>query len=172
MLNDRTRLVAVGWASNAVGTINPIAEIAERAHAAGAWVYVDAVHAAPHLPLDARAVDADFVACSVYKFFGPHVGAVYGRREILEALPAYKVRPADHKFETGHPATSRARPGAVAAVEYLADVGRRYGGAPDGAGRRERVARRDARDPRLRDGPLPAPRERASARSTASRSSA
>ncbi|HET7182350.1 MAG TPA: aminotransferase class V-fold PLP-dependent enzyme, partial [Candidatus Limnocylindrales bacterium] len=76
VLNERTRLVAVGWASNAVGTINPIAEIAKRVHAAGAWLFVDAVHAAPHLPLDARAVDADFVACSVYKFFGPHVGAI------------------------------------------------------------------------------------------------
>ena len=138
VLNDRTRLVAVGWASNAVGTINPIAEIAERVHRAGAWLYVDAVHAAPHLALDARAVGADFVACSVYKFFGPHLGAVYGRRDILESLPAYKVRPADHKFETGTQ-NFEGQAGTVAAVEYLADVGSRYGGAPDGAGRRDRV---------------------------------
>ena len=87
VLNERTRLVAVGWASNAVGTINPIADIAERAHRVGAEVFVDAVHAAPHLPLDARAAGADYVACSVYKFFGPHVGAVYARREIMERLP-------------------------------------------------------------------------------------
>ena len=138
VINDRTRLVAVGWASNAVGTINPIAEIAERAHAVGAWVYVDAVHAAPHLPLDSRAENADFVACSVYKFFGPHVGAVYGRRDILESLPAYKVRPAGHKFETGTQ-NFEGQAGTVAAVEYLADLGSRYGGAPDGVSRRDRV---------------------------------
>jgi cysteine desulfurase family protein (TIGR01976 family) len=136
LLNDRTRLVAVGWASNAVGTINPIAEIAKRVHAAGAWLFVDAVHAAPHLPLDARAVDADFVACSVYKFFGPHVGAIYGRRSIREHLPAYKVRPAEDRFETGT-GNFEGYAGAVAAVEYLADLGRRYGGAGEGAGRRE-----------------------------------
>lgn len=138
LLNERTRLVAVGWASNAVGSINPIAEIAKRAHAVGAWVYVDAVHAAPHLPLDARAVDADFVACSVYKFFGPHVGAVYGRREILDRLPAYKVRPASHKFETGT-GTFEGYAGSAAAVEYLADIGRRYGGADGDANRRAAV---------------------------------
>ena len=138
VLNDRTRLVAVGWASNAVGTINPVAEIAERAHEAGAMVYVDAVHAAPHLPLDARAAGADFVACSVYKFFGPHLGAVYGRRDILESLPAYKVRPAGHRFETGTQ-NFEGQAGTVAAVEYLADLGSRYGGAADGAGRRDRV---------------------------------
>jgi cysteine desulfurase family protein (TIGR01976 family) len=138
VLNERTRLVAVGWASNAVGTINPVAEIAERAHRAGAWVYVDAVHAAPHLPLDARAVDADFVACSTYKFFGPHLGAVYGRREILAGLPAYKVRPASHRFETGT-LNFEGAAGAAAAVGYLADLGVRYGSAPDGGSRRERV---------------------------------
>jgi cysteine desulfurase family protein (TIGR01976 family) len=138
VLNERTRLVAVGWASNAVGTINPIVEIAERAHRVGAWLYVDAVHAAPHLSLDARAVDADFVACSAYKFFGPHVGAVYGRREILERLPSYKVRPASHRFETGT-GNLEGDAGALAAVEYLADLGGRYGGAPAGATRRERV---------------------------------
>jgi cysteine desulfurase family protein (TIGR01976 family) len=138
VLGPRTRLVAVGWASNAVGTINPVAEVAARAHRAGAWVYVDAVHAAPHLSLDARAVDADFVACSVYKFFGPHVGAVYGRREILEALPAYKVRPAEHRFETGT-GNFEGYAGALAAVDYLAWVGERLGGAPSDAGRRAKL---------------------------------
>ncbi|MEO8273213.1 MAG: cysteine desulfurase-like protein [Chloroflexota bacterium] len=136
VLNERTKLVAVGWASNAVGTINPIAEVVKRAHAAGAWVYVDAVHGAPHLPLDARAVDADFVACSVYKFFGPHVGAVYGRRSITKQLPTYKVRPADHRFETGT-GNFEGYAGALAAIEYLADVGRRYGGAAAGSSRRQ-----------------------------------
>ena len=139
VLNDRTRLVAVGWASNAVGTINPIAEISRRVHAVGAWLYVDAVHAAPHLPLDARAVDADFVACSVYKFFGPHVGAVYGRREVLASLPAYKVRPASHRFETGT-GNFEGYAGAAAAVGYLADLGSHYGGATGAAGRREQVS--------------------------------
>jgi cysteine desulfurase family protein (TIGR01976 family) len=138
LLNERTKLVAVGWASNAVGTINPVAEVAKRAHAAGAWVYVDAVHAAPHLSLDARAVDADFVACSVYKFFGPHVGAVYARREIAQRLPTYKVRPAEHHFETGT-GNFEGYAGAAAAIEYLADIGVRYGDAASGGTRRARV---------------------------------
>jgi cysteine desulfurase family protein (TIGR01976 family) len=138
VLNERTRLVAVGWASNAVGTINPIAEIAKRAHAVGAWLFVDAVHATPHLPLDARAVDADFVACSVYKFFGPHVGAVYGRRSITDTLPTYKVRPASVRFETGT-GNFEGYAGALAAVEYLADIGRTYGDAAAGSSRREAV---------------------------------
>ena len=138
VLNERTRLVAVGWASNAVGTINPIREIAQRVHRVGAWLYVDAVHAAPHIALDARAVDADFVACSVYKFFGPHLGALYGRREIMASLPAYKVRPASSRFETGT-GNHEGDAGAAAAIEYLADLGVRYGGAPAGASRRERV---------------------------------
>ncbi|TAJ99157.1 MAG: cysteine desulfurase-like protein [Chloroflexota bacterium] len=138
LLSPRTRLVAVGWASNAVGTINPIARIAAAAHRVGALVYVDAVHAAPHVALDARAVDADFVACSVYKFFGPHLGAVYGRRSILAALRAYKVRPAGHRFETGT-GNFEGQAGALAAIAYLEDVGR-MAGAPAGATRRERLA--------------------------------
>ena len=138
VVGRRTRLVAVGWASNAVGTINPIAEITARAHRAGALVYVDAVHAAPHLSLDARAVDADFVACSVYKFFGPHVGAVYGRRDVVALLPAYKVRPASHRFETGT-GNFEGYAGALAAVEYLAWVGEQFGGAGRAATRRERL---------------------------------
>ncbi|HJP88284.1 MAG TPA: cysteine desulfurase-like protein [Candidatus Limnocylindrales bacterium] len=136
VLNERTKLVAVGWASNAVGTINPIAEIAKRVHAVGAWLFVDAVHAAPHLPLDARAMDADFVACSVYKFFGPHVGAIYGKRAIRQRLPAYKVRPAEDRFETGT-GNFEGYAGAAAAVEYIADLGRRYGGASADSSRRE-----------------------------------
>ena len=138
LLGPRTRLVAVGWASNAVGTINPVGDIAALAHRHGALVYVDAVHAAPHLSLDARAVDADFVACSVYKFFGPHVGAVYGRREVLAALPAYKVRPADHRFETGT-GNFEGDAGALAAVAYLAWVGERFGGADRDASRRSKL---------------------------------
>jgi cysteine desulfurase family protein (TIGR01976 family) len=138
LLSPRTRLVAVGWASNAVGTINPVAEVTRLAHDAGAWVYVDAVHAAPHLSLDARAVGADFVACSVYKFFGPHVGALYGRRELLETLPAYKVRPATHKFETGT-GNFEGYAGALAAVEYLADIGVATGEAAPDVNRRTKL---------------------------------
>ena len=129
LLGPRTRLVAVGWASNAVGTINPIAAIADRVHRAGAWLYVDAVHAAPHLSLDARAVEADFVACSVYKFFGPHVGALYGRRDLLAELPTYKVRPAEWRFETGT-GNFEGWAGALAAIDYLAWVGQRFGSLP------------------------------------------
>ena len=138
VLNERTKLVAVGWASNAVGTINPVAEIVRRAHAAGAWTYLDAVHAAPHLPLDVRAVGTDFLACSTYKFFGPHAGVLYGRREVLDALPAYKLRPAEDRFETGT-GNFEGLAGVTAAVDYLADVGTTAGGAGKEASRRERV---------------------------------
>jgi cysteine desulfurase family protein (TIGR01976 family) len=137
LLTSRTRLVAMGWASNAVGTINPVAEAVELAHSAGAWAYLDAVHAAPHLSLDARAIDADFVACSAYKFFGPHVGAVCGRRSILAGLPVYKVRPAENRFETGT-GNFEGYAGARAAIGYLEDVGR-MAGAPATATRRERL---------------------------------
>jgi cysteine desulfurase family protein (TIGR01976 family) len=138
LLTDRTRLVAVGWASNAVGTINPVAEIVRRAHAAGAWTYVDAVHAAPHLPIDVRALGTDFLACSTYKFFGPHAGVLYGRAEVLAALPAYKLRPAEDRFETGT-GNFEGLAGVIAAVDYLAGVGSAYGGAAATAPRRERV---------------------------------
>ena len=138
LVSPRTRLVAVGWASNAVGTINPIAEIADIARRAGAWTFVDAVHAAPHLPLDARAVGVDFLACSTYKFFGPHVGALYIRGELMDALPAYKVKPASHRFETGT-GNFEGYAGARAAVEYLADVGTRFGDVAASASRRARV---------------------------------
>jgi cysteine desulfurase family protein (TIGR01976 family) len=146
-LSERTRLVAVGLASNAVGTVNPVAEIGRRAHAAGAWMFVDAVHYAPHGPLDVAALGADFLACSAYKFFGPHVGVLWGRAEIMDSLPAYKVRPAADHWETGTQ-NHEGIAGTLAAVEYLADLGERFGagggagaGAPDaaGAGRRARL---------------------------------
>jgi len=131
LLTERTKLVAVGYASNAVGTINDVRRIAELAHDIGAWVYIDAVHYAPHGPIDVQAIDCDFLVCSTYKFFGPHLGALYGRYERLEALPAYKVRPADsdppYKFETGTQ-SFEALAGATAAVNYLASVGQRFGG--------------------------------------------
>jgi cysteine desulfurase family protein (TIGR01976 family) len=128
ILHERPRLVAFGWASNAVGTINPVAELVHRAHEAGALTFVDAVHAAPHLPIDVQAIGTDFLACSVYKFFGPHAGVLYGRREALEALPTYKLRPAGDRFETGT-LNHEGIAGSLAAVEYIAEVGRRYGAA-------------------------------------------
>jgi cysteine desulfurase family protein (TIGR01976 family) len=134
VLGPRTRLVAFGWASNAVGTINAVEEIVRRAHAVGAWTYVDAVHFAPHGPIDVRAIDTDFLACSAYKFFGPHVGILYGKRELLDALPAYKVRPAEDRFETGT-GNFEGIAGTHAAIEYLAWLGRSFGDAPDDAGR-------------------------------------
>jgi selenocysteine lyase/cysteine desulfurase len=107
-----------------------VSRIAELAHAVGAWVYVDAVHYAPHGPIDVQAIDCDFLVCSTYKFFGPHLGALYGRYELLESLPAYKVRPAGdeppYKFETGTQ-NFEALAGTTAAVDYLASVGTRYG---------------------------------------------
>jgi cysteine desulfurase family protein (TIGR01976 family) len=138
LLGPRTKLVAVGWASNAVGTINPVADIVRRAHAAGAWTYVDAVHAAPHLPIDVAAIGTDFLACSTYKFFGPHAGVLYGKGPLLDSLPSYKVLPAHDRFETGT-MNHEGLAGVVAAVEYLADIGVRYGGADPAAGRSRRV---------------------------------
>jgi cysteine desulfurase family protein (TIGR01976 family) len=135
-LSERTRLVAVGLASNAVGTINPVAEIGRRARAVGAWMFVDAVHYAPHGPLDVATLGADFLACSAYKFFGPHVGILWGRAEIMDSLPAYKVRPAADHWETGTQ-NHEGIAGTLAAVEYLADLGERFGdavGASSGAG--------------------------------------
>ena len=145
-LTPRTKLVAVGYASNAVGTINPVAEIVARAHEVGALTYVDAVAYAPHGPIDVRALDTDFLVCSAYKWFGPHLGALYGKAAVLESLPAFKVRPAHDRFETGT-AAFESIAGTLAATDYLRDVGRSYGdvaGAP-GAGeaserRRELVA--------------------------------
>jgi cysteine desulfurase family protein (TIGR01976 family) len=130
VINERTRLVAVGYASNAVGTVNDVRTIGEWAHAVGAWLYVDAVHYAPHGPIDVQDIGCDFLACSVYKFFGPHMGVLWGRHELLERLAAYKVRPADNqppdKFEMGTK-NHEGMAGSMAAVEYLAELGARFG---------------------------------------------
>jgi cysteine desulfurase family protein (TIGR01976 family) len=143
VLGPRTRVVAVGLASNAVGTVNPIPKIVEMAHAAGAMTYVDAVHAAPHMPIDVTALDTDFLVCSPYKFFGPHLGLLYGKRERLEQIASYKVRPAPDdapgKWETGTlPGESIA--GLLGTFDYLEWLGRLAGGAGDGATRREAFA--------------------------------
>jgi cysteine desulfurase family protein (TIGR01976 family) len=130
LLTEKTRLVAVGYASNAVGTINPIGRIAALARNVGAWLWVDAVHYAPHGPIDVQTLGCDFLVCSAYKFFGPHVGVLWGRLELLDRLAAYKVRPADpnppYKFETGT-LNHEGLAGVTAAVDYLAQVGRTYG---------------------------------------------
>ena len=127
-INERTRLVAVGYASNAVGTIIDVAEIIRLAHNVGALVFLDAVHYAPHGAIDVRALDCDFLACSPYKFFGPHAGALYGKREHLVRLRPYKVRAApDHipdRWETGTQ-NHEGLAGVAAAVDYLAELGRR-----------------------------------------------
>jgi cysteine desulfurase family protein (TIGR01976 family) len=138
VLGPRTRLVAVGYASNAVGTINPVKEIVARAHEVGALTYVDAVHYAPHGPIDVVDLRTDFLVTSVYKWFGPHVGALYGRQEVLDRLPAYKVRPAHDRFETGTQ-NFEGIAGTLAAVDYLRSVGRRFGEAADGRGRRSEL---------------------------------
>lgn len=127
-LGPRTRLVAVGMASNASGSRTDVARVAERARAAGALVFADAVHAAPHGPLDVRHLDCDFLVCSAYKFFGPHLGLLYGRRRLLNALEAYRVRPTpdrgSEKWETGT-LNHEGLAGFVAAIDYLAALGRR-----------------------------------------------
>ncbi|HEX4131094.1 MAG TPA: cysteine desulfurase-like protein [Pirellulales bacterium] len=126
-LSSRTRLVAVGAASNAVGTVNPIAEVAAAAHAVGAKVFCDAVHYAPHRLIDVAAWQVDSLACSAYKFFGPHVGLMWGRRELLESLTAYRLRPAPNdlpgKWMTGTQ-NHEGIAGVLAAIDYLADLGR------------------------------------------------
>lgn len=127
-LNSKTRLVAVGYASNAVGTINPVGEITRLAHAAGAMTFIDAVHYAPHGPIDVKALDCDFLVCSPYKFFGPHMGALYGKKHLLEKFKPYKVRPASdvvpESWETGTQVQELIA-GILAAVEYIAELGRR-----------------------------------------------
>jgi cysteine desulfurase family protein (TIGR01976 family) len=132
-LCQRTRLVAVGAASNLVGTINPIAEIAELAHAVGAQLFVDAVHYAPHRLIDVSRWGCDYLACSAYKFFGPHLGVLWGRAELLAALPAYKLRVAPDtlpdRFMTGTPC-HEGIVGTLEAVAYLADLGRSIAGRP------------------------------------------
>ena len=142
VLTDRTRIVAVGLASNALGTITDVRRVTDAAHAVGAIAYVDAVHAAPHLPIDVRALGADLLACSPYKFFAPHLGALYGRRELLERLPAYRVRPAGEalpgKWETGTQ-NHEALAGLLGTFGYLEMLGAAYGHASTTDDRRTKL---------------------------------
>jgi cysteine desulfurase family protein (TIGR01976 family) len=144
-LNRRTRIVAVGLASNAVGTINDVARIAHLAHEAGALCFVDAVQYAPHRTIDVRALGCDFLVCSAYKFFGPHVGILWGRHELLQSLTAYKIRPASadapRKFETGTQSFETVA-GVLGALEYLAWLGERS--LPEGDGAAHALGNRGA----------------------------
>ena len=126
LLTDKTKLVCVGGASNLIGTINDIKTISSKARDAGAWTYVDAVQSVPHVSTDVQDIGCDFLVCSAYKFFGPHQGILWGRREALQALEAYKVRPAPDEipgcFETGT-LNHEGMAGTTATVDYLASIG-------------------------------------------------
>ena len=128
-ITPRTKVVAVGYASNAVGTINDVRQVIQWARDAGALSFIDAVQYAPHGPIDVQELGCDLLACSAYKFFGPHLGVLYGRLSLLERLPAYKVRPATNelpgKWETGTQ-NHECLAGLLGTVEYLAALGRRH----------------------------------------------
>lgn len=125
-ITPRTRLVAIGAASNALGTVTDVAAAARLAHAAGALCFVDAVHYAPHHLVDVRALDCDFLACSPYKFYGPHLGVLYGRKQLIEGLAVAKLAPAPEyspdRLETGTQ-NHEGIVGAAAAVDFLAGLG-------------------------------------------------
>jgi cysteine desulfurase family protein (TIGR01976 family) len=129
--SGRTRLLCVGGASNLTGTINDLKTICRKARDAGAWTYIDAVQSVPHVATDVQDIGCDFLACSAYKFFGPHQGILWGRRELLERLEPYKVRPAPDDipgaFETGT-MSHEGMAGTAAAVDYLAWIGRTMAG--------------------------------------------
>ncbi len=136
-IGPKTRLLAIGAASNALGTITDVAKAREMARGVGALVFVDAVHFAPHRLVDVRALGCDFLACSTYKFYGPHVGVLYGRRDRMKSLDLPKLEPAPEsvpeRLETGT-LNHEGIAGAGAAVEWLASLA-------EGGSRRERLAR-------------------------------
>ena len=142
VLSPRTRIVAVGLASNALGTVTDVGRVIEAAHAVGATVYVDAVHAAPHLPIDVSTLRADLLVTSPYKYFGPHLGMLYGRRDLLEQLDAYRVRPAGAelpgKLEAGTQ-NHEALAGLLGTFGYLEALGAAYGEVADRSSRRGRL---------------------------------
>ena len=129
-ITERTKIVAIGYASNAVGTINDVQRAVQLAHNVGALCFVDAVQYAPHRPIDVQALDCDFLACSAYKFFGPHLGILYGKYDLLDSLTAYKVRPAGDlppdKFETGTQ-NFEGIAATLGAMEYFEWLGNTFG---------------------------------------------
>jgi cysteine desulfurase family protein (TIGR01976 family) len=130
LISERTKIVAVGYASNALGTVNDVGTIVQWAHEAGALAFVDAVQYAPHGSIDVQGLDCDLLVCSAYKFYGPHIGVLYGKYNLLDRLQAYKVRPAPAdppgKYETGTQ-NHEGIAGTLAAVNYLAQIGELYG---------------------------------------------
>jgi cysteine desulfurase family protein (TIGR01976 family) len=136
LLNERTKLVAIGAASNAIGTINDVTEVCKLARGVGALSFVDAVHFAPHQLIDVKDVGCDFLACSAYKFYGPHIGILFGRKELLESLDFPKLRPAPdtapERVETGTQG-HESIVGAGAAVDFIASLG-------SGSSRREKLS--------------------------------
>jgi cysteine desulfurase family protein (TIGR01976 family) len=138
LVTDRTKLIAAGGASNAIGTISDLRRIAAIARSAGALFFVDAVHFAPHELVDVKAIGCDFLACSAYKFYGPHIGILYGRHELLDTVPFPKLAPAPdrapERVETGTQ-NHEGMAGAGAAVDFIASIA-----GVDGS-RRERLVR-------------------------------
>jgi len=134
-LSERTKLIAIGAASNALGTINDVRRAAKMAHSLGAQIFIDAVHYAPHALIDVRDWDCDFLACSAYKFYGPHIGILFGRHDLLGSLDFPKLLPAPdsapERAETGTQ-NHEGIAGAAAAVDFLASLA-------SGATRRERL---------------------------------
>ena len=134
LFTTRTRLVCVGGASNLTGTINDAKTICAKARDAGAWSFIDAVQSAPHIPSDVQNIGCDFFVCSAYKFFGPHQGILWGRRDVLEQLEPYKVRPAPDElpwcFETGTP-SYEGMAGTTAAIDYFAWIGETMADSPE-----------------------------------------
>lgn len=141
-ISPRTKLVAVGYSSNATGSITDVKTVIEWAKQNGAYTFIDAVQYAPHGLIDVKLLDCDFLACSAYKFFGPHVGVLYGKREHLSRMRSYNVRPASvrspGRWETGTK-NHEGLAGTKAAIDYIADLGVTYGGASLNATRREKL---------------------------------
>jgi cysteine desulfurase family protein (TIGR01976 family) len=129
-LEQKPKIAAFGYASNLLGTVNPVKKLTKMAKDAGALVYIDAVQYAPHGPIDVQDIGCDFLVCSSYKFFGPHAGALYGKYDLLNQLKAYKVRPAGdelpYKFETGTQ-NHEGIAGVLGALEYLEWLGKEFG---------------------------------------------
>lgn len=146
VLTERTRLVCVGGASNLTGTINDVRSICAKSRQAGALTYVDAVQSAPHVPTDVQDIGCDFLACSSYKFFGPHQGILWGRSDVLDRLEPWKVRPASdsgpERFETGTQ-SHEGFAGITAAVDYFASIGQCHGAKDGGRWSRLEGRRRD-----------------------------
>ena len=135
-LEKKPRIAAFGYASNLLGTINPVKKMTQMAKDAGALAYIDAVQYAPHGPIDVQDLGCDFLVCSSYKFFGPHAGALYGKYDLLNELKAYKVRPASdelpYKFETGTQ-NHEGIAGVLGALEYLEWLGQQFGANQESA---------------------------------------